>query len=94
MAIGRWFFTSSIEFIKPFFAVVAAWMFSEWRSRTSFPGHFISLLIFIIIVSLVLGQPDLGQTVVISAVWSANFSWQVFLSFLLYLSLYLGLLGW
>ena len=62
------------EFIKPFFAVVAAWMFSEWRSKTSFPGHLISLLIFIIIVSLVLGQPDLGQTVVISAVWSCQFS--------------------
>ena len=36
MAIGRWFSLQASEFIKPFFAVVAAWMFSEWRSRTSF----------------------------------------------------------
>jgi len=31
------------EFLKPTFAVVAAWMFSEWRKNTSFPGHFIAV---------------------------------------------------
>ena len=72
LSLGGFSFQAS-EFIKPFFAVVAAWMFSEWRSKTYFPGHWISLLIFIAIVSLLLGQPDLGQTIVIAAVWSSQF---------------------
>ena len=72
LSLGGFSFQAS-EFIKPFFAVVAAWMFSEWRSKTYFPGHWISLLIFITIVSLLLGQPDLGQTVVIAAVWLSQF---------------------
>ena len=53
LSLGGFSFQAS-EFIKPFFAVVAAWMFSEWRSKTYFPGHWISLLIFITIVSLLL----------------------------------------
>jgi len=72
LSLGGFSFQAS-EFIKPFFAVVAAWMFSEWRSKTYFPGHWISLLIFITIVSLLLGQPDLGQTIVIAAVWLSQF---------------------
>mgnify|MGYP001411564901 CR=1 FL=1 len=61
------------EFVKPFFAVVTAWMFSEWRSRQGFPGHWISISIYLLIICLLLAQPDLGQTVVISAVWFCQF---------------------
>ena len=61
------------EFIKPCFAVVAAWMFSEWRSKSKFPGQWISMLLYFIIAILLLSQPDLGQTIIISVVWFCQF---------------------
>ncbi len=61
------------EFLKPTFAVVAAWMFSEWRKDTAFPGHFISIALFALVAGLLVTQPDFGMTAVISAVWGVQF---------------------
>ena len=61
------------EFVKPCFAIFAAWMFSEWRQNPGFAGHWISVLCYIGVVSLLLNQPDLGQTIIISAVWFCQF---------------------
>lgn len=60
------------EFIKPAFAVIAAWLFAEGRTNPRFPGRLISLALFLLVVSLVVLQPDLGMTVIISAVWAAQ----------------------
>ena len=74
----RWLYLAGLslqpsEFVKPCFAVVAAWMFSEQRRSPGFPGQLISILLYIIVVSILLMQPDVGMTVVISAVWFAQF---------------------
>ena len=61
------------EFVKPCFAVFAAWMFAEWRQKPGFPGHWICIFCFGCVISLLLSQPDLGQTVIISAVWFCQF---------------------
>jgi len=61
------------EFLKPAFAVVAAWMFAEQRRSDEIPGNLISMGLFAFIVSLLLMQPDVGMTLVISAVWFAQF---------------------
>ncbi len=61
------------EFLKPTFAVVAAWMFAEWRKNTSFPGHFIAIALYGLVAGLLITQPDFGMTVVISAVWGMQF---------------------
>lgn len=61
------------EFLKPCFAIVAAWMFSEWRKETGFPGQWIVIILYGLVVSLLLLQPDLGQTVVVSLVWFGQF---------------------
>ena len=61
------------EFLKPTFAVVAAWMFSEWRKDSSFPGHFIAVGLFTMVAGLLITQPDFGMTAVISAVWGMQF---------------------
>lgn len=61
------------EFLKPTFAVVTAWMFSEWRKDTSFPGHFIAIGLFAMVAALLVTQPDFGMTAVISAVWGMQF---------------------
>lgn len=61
------------EFIKPTFAVVAAWLFSNQHREHQFPGYLISCVLCALIVSLLLLQPDLGMTVVVSLVWAAQF---------------------
>jgi cell division protein FtsW len=61
------------EFIKPTFAVVAAWMFAAQHGRSPLPGNLIALAIFAVIVALLILQPDFGMTVVISATWFAQF---------------------
>ena len=61
------------EFVKPAFAVVAAWMFAEQRLDGQFPGYAIASGLFVSIVALLLMQPDVGMSMVIAAVWSVQF---------------------
>lgn len=61
------------EFAKPFFAVVTAWMFAEWRRDYAFPGHIIAIGLYLMTAALLLSQPDLGMTVVVSAIWFGQF---------------------
>lgn len=61
------------EFIKPFFAVTAAWMFSAGREHEGFPGQWIAIGLYAMVALLLLAQPDVGMTLVVSAVWAAQF---------------------
>lgn len=61
------------EFIKPSFAVMAAWLFASQHRDFSFPGYWASCVLYIIIAGLLMAQPDLGMTVVVTAVWAAQF---------------------
>lgn len=61
------------EFAKPFFAVVTAWMFAEWRRDGGFPGHLFAIGLYLMTAALLLSQPDLGMTVVVSAIWFGQF---------------------
>lgn len=57
------------EIIKPAFAVLSAWMLSEKFKDFHFPGVTISLFLLIILMTLLLLQPDLGMTLVVVATW-------------------------
>lgn len=61
------------EFIKPAFAVIAAWLFADTGRQFSFPGNRMATGLFFIIALLLLLQPDLGMTLVITAIWGAEF---------------------
>ncbi len=61
------------EFVKPSFAVVAAWMFAAQRLNIGFPGYAVSILLFGITIGLLVLQPDVGMTLVVSAVWGVEF---------------------
>lgn len=61
------------EFVKPGFAVVAAWLFTTRRLDDRFPGYMLSVLLFALVAGLLLMQPDVGMTLVVAAVWSAQF---------------------
>jgi len=61
------------EFVKPAFAVVAAWMFAEGRLDARFPGNAVATGMFVVIAALLLAQPDVGMTTVVAAVWAVQF---------------------
>ena len=61
------------EFVKPTFAVVAAWMFALSKADPSFPGARIAGGLWLLVVTLLMLQPDVGQAFVVSAVWTLQF---------------------
>src|SRR5713101_1517343 len=61
------------EFVKPTFAVVAAWLFSEQKLRTRFPGNLICAALFLAVVAMLIKQPDIGMAAVVAAVWFSQF---------------------
>ena len=61
------------EFVKPAFAVIAAWMFAAWRLKEKFPGYLVAVGLYASVVALLLAQPDVGMTVLVSVVWGIQF---------------------
>ncbi|MGE0108692.1 MAG: FtsW/RodA/SpoVE family cell cycle protein [Bdellovibrionales bacterium] len=61
------------EFIKPVFAVVAAWLFSRHCEHRSTPGMGTNICLFMLIVFLLLKQPDIGMTVLFATIWLTQF---------------------
>ena len=57
------------EFLKPCFAVVAAWLLAEGRRSQRFPGMAAAFAVFGVIVLLLKSQPDVGMLAVISGVF-------------------------
>lgn len=61
------------EFLKPAFAVIAAWLFAESSMNASFPGNKLATALFMVIAMLLLMQPDVGMTAVVAAIWGVEF---------------------
>lgn len=60
------------EFIKPFFAILIAWTLATAHKNTGFPGLSIALGLLVFVLTLLLLQPDLGMSVVITSTWIAQ----------------------
>ncbi|CCE08932.1 essential cell division protein (stabilizes FtsZ ring) [Bradyrhizobium sp. STM 3843] len=61
------------EMAKPAFVVVAAWLFSESARRPDMPATSMALVLLLTLVSLLVMEPDFGQTMLILMVWGALF---------------------
>ncbi|HUL05380.1 MAG TPA: putative peptidoglycan glycosyltransferase FtsW [Candidatus Acidoferrum sp.] len=61
------------EFLKPCFAVLAAWLFASQHGRVPVPGNLIAIGLYLVVIALLLLQPDLGMTGVVTATWFAQF---------------------
>jgi cell division protein FtsW len=57
------------EFLKPFFAVVAAWLIAEGRRTLQLPGTALAIGVFLLIALLLKSQPDIGMLAVISGMF-------------------------
>jgi len=54
------------EFAKPAFVVVIAWLYGEAAKRSDMPALPLALLLWGVMAGLLVAQPDVGQTVLIS----------------------------
>jgi cell division protein FtsW len=61
------------EFLKPCFAVVAAWLIAEGKVNRRHGATLLALVMFLVIAALMKGQPDIGMLLVITAVFFAQF---------------------
>ena len=61
------------EFVKPTFVVLAAWAFAEVQKQVDMPARTIALGIYLAFAGLLLMQPDVGQTFLISTIWATLF---------------------
>ena len=61
------------ESAKPAFVVVAAWLFAESTKRPEMPATSMALVLLLMLVSLLVMEPDFGQTMLILMVWGALF---------------------
>lgn len=61
------------EFIKPAFVVIAGWLMAEGLRRPGFPGNLLVIALLGIIATLLMLQPDFGQTMLIVMIWAGMF---------------------
>ena len=61
------------ESAKPAFVVLAAWLFAESTKRPEMPATSMALVLLLTLVSLLVMEPDFGQTMLISMVWGSLF---------------------
>ncbi|GHA15878.1 cell division protein FtsW [Devosia pacifica] len=73
------------EFVKPAFAVISAWLFSESMLRRNVPGRILATLIMLALVVPLLLQPDIGQTALVFSTWAvllflSGISWWIIIA--------------
>src|SRR5579863_2057799 len=61
------------ESAKPAFVVLAAWLFAESARRPEMPATSMALILLMMLISLLVMEPDFGQTMLILMVWGALF---------------------
>ena len=71
ISIGAFSLQAS-EFVKPAFAVVAAWLFSEAKRTPGFPGYWVSAFLAAMVAGLLIWQPDFGMTVTVLTIWGGQ----------------------
>jgi cell division protein FtsW len=57
------------EFAKPGFVVLSAWLFAESIKRPDMPALELALVLLAVMVTLLVLQPDMGQTIIVASVW-------------------------
>lgn len=61
------------EFMKPAFVIVCAWLFAEGARQPDIPGNLFAMILLGLALTLLVAQPDLGQTMLLVATWGVMF---------------------
>lgn len=64
------------EFVKPAFAIVGAWLMAYQKRVATFPGYILCAVLYMLVISLLMIQPDFGMTMVVTSMFAA----QIFLA--------------
>jgi len=60
------------EFIKPSIAVVIAWLFARALEAPGFPGRIMGAGLYVCTLALLLAQPDLGMSILVTVIFSTQ----------------------
>jgi cell division protein FtsW len=61
------------EFVKPAFVILISWLFAESTRKSDMPANTLALGLLASVVTILVLQPDFGQTMLIALVWGALF---------------------
>jgi cell division protein FtsW len=61
------------EFLKPAFVIVCAWLFAEHKRQPDIPGNLFAMILLTVVISLLVAQPDFGQTMLVLGTWGVMF---------------------
>ncbi|WP_350334955.1 putative lipid II flippase FtsW [Coralliovum pocilloporae] len=61
------------EFVKPALIILSGWLFAEHKRQADIPGNIFAILLLVMVVSLLVAQPDFGQTALVGAAWGMVF---------------------
>jgi cell division protein FtsW len=61
------------EFVKPAFVILISWLFAESARRPEMPANTMAIGLLASVITLLVLQPDFGQTMLIALVWGALF---------------------
>ncbi|MEM6384019.1 MAG: putative peptidoglycan glycosyltransferase FtsW [Pseudomonadota bacterium] len=61
------------EFVKPALVVVCAWLFAEHAKRPDLKANLMAAGLFVLTGAILIAQPDIGQTVLVTGVWGLLF---------------------
>jgi cell division protein FtsW len=61
------------EFLKPAFVVICAWLFAEHKRQPDIPGNLFAMILLGLVLALLVAQPDLGQTMLVTGTWGVMF---------------------
>ena len=74
----RWIVLAGIniqpsEFLKPAFVVLISWLFAESARKPDMPANTVAVGLLLLVIVLLVLQPDFGQTMLIALVWGSLF---------------------
>src|SRR5262245_24967066 len=61
------------EFLKPAFVILTAWLFAESARKPDVPANALALALLLGTITVLVLQPDFGQTTLVALVWGALF---------------------
>jgi cell division protein FtsW len=59
------------EFVKPCFVLFAGWLLARQKTTEGFPGLWLAFGLYVSLVTLLMSQPDLGMTVIVTITFFA-----------------------
>ena len=61
------------ELVKPALVLVSAWLFAEHAKRPDLYANLFAVGLFVLTAAILIAQPDIGQTMLVTAVWGCLF---------------------